>query len=633
MADMSVVGDGYESEDSSWGEEDQSTSQILGDTATHHLSAAKSADGRTAAQGAQWFNYKPATYPPSLNKFAEQFSNDWAAGKGTITFHRGGRSKKNLLRWFQAWMGRIKDTVTTKDGSTFFVSSRNANDQGRHHRWVGHLKEFMYRTSSPSRDQLETEEEYKALLKELQVIRDEVVGWTANFILYSATSFDTRTHICATLSEGLVELGLPTTLARAGDWRPLVMAYLADVGPEPNHQDLTAPVKNFAWSVHKQRHMPDITSALFAEMRRSASALELRLNDIDFDVVWRGGPACKVGSRSTSSSSSGGGGAEARGGADDDDGEDMGVPASPESFSRKDVEHIIEQTRAQTVAHIVFGQHMGCTFDARFRRELQNSGIGLRPDGAISFEEPLPRADPLRATRAVALDNLVRLQCVDFCERQSSKRQFKSGGGRPAFRGHHRETAPAPAPAPSGAVGSTSPPPVPVSHGGAEHAGAAQVTLVAQARPPPHKKLRHGLAGEFCHHCDVDAEGRYKDTRVGHKTRNCPLLTPCLKCNQKHTTTFDCEALAQHKKEGSGGSGGGSGGSSGGGGGSSSSGAARRFGGSGGGGSSSSSGAARRFGGSSGSSSSTSSGAARRFGSSGGGSGGSGHGASKAGHK
>ena len=617
MADMSVVGDGYESEDSSWGEEDQSTSQILGDTATHHLSAAKSADGRTTAQGAQWFNYKPATYPPSLNKFAEQFSNDWAAGKGTITFHRGGRSKKNLLRWFQAWMGRIKDTVTTKDGSTFFVSSRNANDQGRHHRWVGHLKEFMYRTSSPSRDQLETEEEYKALLKELQVIRDEVVGWTANFILYSATSFDTRTHICATLSEGLVELGLPTTLARAGDWRPLVMAYLADVGPEPNHQDLTAPVKNFAWSVHKQRHMPDITSALFAEMRRSASALELRLNDIDFDVVWRGGPACKVGSRSTSSSSSGGGGAEARGGADDDDGEDMGVPASPESFSRKDVEHIIEQTRAQTIAHIVFGQHMGCTFDARFRRELQNSGIGLRPDGAISFEEPLPRADPLRATRAVALDNLVRLQCVDFCERQSSKRQFKSGGGRPAFRGHHRETAPAPAPAPSGAVGSTSPPPVPVSHGGAEHAGAAQVTLVAQARPPPHKKLRHGLAGEFCHHCDVDAEGRYKDTRVGHKTRNCPLLTPCLKCNQKHTTTFDCEALAQHKKEGSGGSGGGSGGSSGGGGGSSSS------------------GAARRFGGSSGSSSSTSSGAARRFGSSGGGSGGggSGHGASKAGHK
>jgi hypothetical protein len=143
------------------------------------------------------------------------------------------------------------------------------------------------------------------------------------------------------------------------------------------------------------------------------------------------------------------------------------------------------------------------------------------------------------------------------------------------------------------------------------------VTLVAQARPPPHKKLRHKLAGEFCHHCDVDAEGRYKDTRVGHKTRNCPLLTPCLKCNQKHTTTFDCEALAQHKKEGSGGSGGGSGGSSGGGGGSSSS------------------GAARRFGGSSGSSSSSSSGAARRFGSSGGGSGGggSGHGASKVGHK
>ena len=626
MADMSVVGDGYESEDSSWGEEDQSTSQILGDTATHHLSAAKSADGRTAAQGAQWFNYKPATYPPSLNKFAEQFNNDWAAGKGTITFHRGGRSKKNLLRWFQAWMGRIKDAVTTKDGSTFFVSSRNANDQGRHHRWVGHLKEFMYRTSSPSRDQLETEEEYKALLKELQVIRDEVVGWTANFILYSATSFDTRTHICATLSEGLVELGLPTTLAKAGDWRPLVMAYLADVGPEPNHQDLTAPVKNFAWSVHKQRHMPDITSALFAEMRRSASALELRLSDIDFDVVWRGGPACKVGSRSTSSSSSGGGGAEARGGADDDDGEDVGVPASPESFSRKDVEHIIEQTRAQTIAHIVFGQHMGCTFDARFRRELQNSGIGLRPDGAISFEEPLPRADPLRATRAVALDNLVRLQCVDFCERQSNKRQFKSGGGRPASRGQHRETAPVPAPAPSGAVGSTFPPPAPVSHGGAEHAGAAQVTLVAQARPPPHKKLRHKLAGEFCHHCDVDAEGRYKDTRVGHNTRNCPLLTPCPKCNQKHTTTFDCEALAQRKKGGSGGSGGGSGGSSGGGGGSGSS---------GGGGGSSSSGAARRFGGSSGGSSSSSSGAARRFGSSGGGSGGggSGHGASKVGHK
>jgi hypothetical protein len=129
--------------------------------------------------------------------------------------------------------------------------------------------------------------------------------------------------------------------------------------------------------------MQDITSALFAEMRRSASALDLRLSDINFEVVWQGGPSRRTKGAATTSSSTGGG-AAARGGGDDDD-EDVGVPVYPESFSRGDVDHIIEQTRAQTIAHIVFGQHLGCTFDARFRRELQQCGIGLHPDGTISY--------------------------------------------------------------------------------------------------------------------------------------------------------------------------------------------------------------------------------------------------------
>jgi hypothetical protein len=554
MADLSSENDEYESDNSGWGEEDRTASQILGDTASHQLSAAKTAEGRTAASGAQWFSYKPATFPPSLNKFAETFTEDWAAGRNAPTRHHGGRSKKNLLRWFQAWMERIQDTVTTKDGGTFFVSKNN-NDQGRHHRWLGHLKAFMFRTKGPKRDDHETVEEYQALLRELEVIRDEVVGWTAHFILYTATSTDTRAHVCATLTEDLVEKELPTTIAKAGDWRPFVEAFLADAGPEPNHQDLTAPVQQFAWTVHQNRNMQDITSALFAEMRRSASALDLRLSDINFEVVWQGGPSRRTKGAATTSSSTGGG-AAARGGGDDDD-EDVGVPVYPESFSRGDVDHIIEQTRAQTIAHIVFGQHLGCTFDARFRRELQQCGIGLRPDGTISYEEPLPRSDPLRSTRALALDNLVRLQCNAFCEKQSRKKLLKA---RPQLRGLHRESAPAPALRVE-AASVAAPTPAPGTRGGEGHAGAVPVALVTQARPPP-KRPR----GEFCHACDLDANGHRRGTRAGHNTGTCPYLTECRKCGKKHTAAFNCERQKRKGPSGDGGSGshrdgGGSGGS------------------------------------------------------------------------
>ncbi len=179
MADLPSEEDEYESEDSAWGEEDRAASQILGDTASHQLSAAKTADGRTTASAAQWFSYKPATYPPSLNKFAETFTEDWAAGRNTVTRHHGGRSRKNLLRWFQAWMGRIQDVVTAAPSS----SAKNNNDQGRHHRWLGHLKEFMFRTKGPKRDDHETVEEYQALLREREVIRDGGVGCPLHFEL------------------------------------------------------------------------------------------------------------------------------------------------------------------------------------------------------------------------------------------------------------------------------------------------------------------------------------------------------------------------------------------------------------------------------------------------------------------
>jgi hypothetical protein len=71
---------------------------------------------------------------------------------------------------------------------------------------------------------------------------------------------------------------------------------------------------------------------------------------------------------------------------------------------------------------------------------------------------------------------------------------------------------------------------------GGGHKGAAPVTLVAQARPP-----RKNPRGEFCHACDVDANGQRRDTRAGHDTGTCPYLTVCRKCGKKHTAAFDCE--------------------------------------------------------------------------------------------
>ena len=55
------------------------------------------------------------------------------------------------------------------------------------------------------------------LSDELRQTCDQVVGWAANSILYTATSTDTQTQVCAILLEGLVDNAVPRTLAVTTD--------------------------------------------------------------------------------------------------------------------------------------------------------------------------------------------------------------------------------------------------------------------------------------------------------------------------------------------------------------------------------------------------------------------------------
>ena len=511
-------------------------------------------------QNAKWFALKPRTYPKSLDAMATKLQSDWQKGVNTNVRHHGGRSDASLKRWFSSWVASIKADVVSGDGSKFFVA-RTSADQGRHERWLGHLRKYMFRSSAePARDHAETEAEYAVLLEEFRQTCDQVVGWAANFILYVATSIDTQAQICAILSEGLVENAVPRSLAVARDWKILVEAYLADAGPEPNHDDLTRPGQLFAKSVFKDRNMTDLTVKLFATMRGQANTLRMRLQDVDASSLWGEGPgqppSDHAGTSSSQSKGRGGVGAAAGGdGDDEDDGEDTGEAiadtrvgsgrgdiAERTLFDRREVDYLVDRAVQQTTARFIFGQHLGCTIDSRFRRELQRIGVCLAPGGDISFEDPFPLSDVNRTTCLNALDALVRQQCTTFGERQTQRATRDGAGGVPP-----RSRGPPRVEHGRGPPATPAPPAAPITSAGAE--AAVPVTLLveseAMANSAEHDKGRN----TYCHRCDVGEDGKKRETTSGHWTNKCPYLTTCDKCKSKHTSTYDCQNRLTRQKQ------------------------------------------------------------------------------------
>ena len=511
-------------------------------------------------QNARWFALKPRSYPKSLDAMATKLQSDWQKGVNTVIRHHGGRSAASLKRWFSSWVASIKTDVVAGDGSKFFVA-RTSADQGRHERWLGHLRKYMFRSSAePARDDAETEAEYAVLLEEFRQTCDQVVGWAANFILYTATSIDTQTQICAILSEGLVENAVPRSLAVARDWKPLVEAYLADAGPEPNHDDLTRPGQQFAKSVFKNRNMTDLTVKLFAIMREQANTLKMRLQDVDTSSLWGDGPGQPppehAGTSSSQSRGRGSGGAAAEGDGDDvDDGEDTGEAltdtrvgsgrgdvAERTLFDRREVDYLVDRAVQQTTARFIFGQHLGCTIDSRFRRELQRIGVCLAPDGEISFEDPFPLSDVNRTTCLNALDAFVRQQCTAFGERQTQRAARDGADGAPP-----RSRVPPRAEPGRGPPAAPVPPAAPTTSAGAE--AAVPVTLLAESAAMAKGAQHYKEKSAFCHKCDVDEDGKKRETTCGHSTNKCPYLTVCDKCKSKHTSSYDCQHRLTRQKQ------------------------------------------------------------------------------------